>query len=290
MKPSPDNAAPSRTAATRALALVRSGYDRHSVAALAALFVVYTAVGVNWFHLLDFSRGMDWLLGGIWLFMTATLCWDVRPRRDLPLALVAMLGGLVIEAWGTHTRLWTYFTLERPPVWILPAWPVAALTVDRIARVFDTLLPRLPERALYWTVMPVFVAAMTHFAWPTIDLWTTRVVVLLMVAVTLSSPRKRPDLVLFIAGVALGLFLEYWGTTRRCWTYYTHQLPPPVAVFAHGFASVAFARGVWLLRSRFGQRALAAGSGGYRPSATGSSQPEPVAGGTSAGEHRARES
>ena len=43
-------------------------------------------------------------------------------------------------------------------------------------------------------------------------------------------------------GTALGYFLELWGTTRECWTYYTQATPPVIAAFAHGFASVAFGR------------------------------------------------
>jgi hypothetical protein len=46
----------------------------------------------------------------------------------------------------------------------------------------------------------------------------------------------------FIAGTALGYFLELWGTTRECWTYYTGQTPPLFAVLAHGMAAVAFWR------------------------------------------------
>jgi hypothetical protein len=46
----------------------------------------------------------------------------------------------------------------------------------------------------------------------------------------------------FLAGTGLGYFLERWGTTRECWTYYTHQTPPLFAVFAHGLAAVAFWR------------------------------------------------
>ena len=52
-----------------------------------------------------------------------------------------MIGGLVIEAWGTQTLLWTYYTAERPPLWIIPAWPIASLTIDRLARLADRLLP-----------------------------------------------------------------------------------------------------------------------------------------------------
>ena len=47
---------------------------------------------------------------------------------------------------------------------------------------------------------------------------------------------------LFLAGTSVGVFLEYWGTCRQCWTYYTHQVPPPIAVVAHGFAALAFNR------------------------------------------------
>jgi hypothetical protein len=51
----------------------------------------------------------------------------------------------------------------------------------------------------------------------------------------------------FIAGSGLGYFLELWGTTRACWTYYTQQTPPLFAVLAHGMAAVAFWRGKRIL-------------------------------------------
>lgn len=238
------------------------GYDRNSVGALLALFLVYSAVGVNWFHLLDLSRGMDWLLVGIWAWMTALLCWDVRPRRDLPLVLVAMGGGLVIEGWGTQTGLWRYFTDERPPLWILPAWPVAALAIDRLGRWIEPLVPRRGEALLYAVGVPAFVVWMTAFLWPAIDRWMSWVVVALMVGVTLTPGPRRAEVVLFLAGCLLGVFLEYWGTSRRCWTYYTGEVPPAVAVFAHGFASLAFQRGTRLLhwlrhgRSLVGHRSV----------------------------------
>ena len=47
-------------------------------------------------------------------------------------------------------------------------------------------------------------------------------------------------LLVFAAGAGLGYFLELWGTTRECWTYYTLQTPPLFAVLAHGAAAVAF--------------------------------------------------
>lgn len=231
-----------------AIATLRRGYDRHSVIALAVLFAVYTAVGVNWFHLLDLSRGMDWLLAGIWVFMTAVLCWDIRPQRDVPLVIVAFFGGLVIEAWGTQTALWRYFTAERPPVWILPAWPVAALTIDRIYRMLEALTPQIRLGWAYTVGVPLFIVAMTRFLWPSIHLSWSQIVVGLMIAVLLTPGDRREEVLLFAAGSMLGIFLEYWGTSRRCWTYYTHQVPPIEAIFAHGFASLAFLRGTRLLK------------------------------------------
>jgi len=53
---------------------------------------------------------------------------------------------------------------------------------------------------------------------------------------------QKAMLLTFIAGSILGYFLELWGTTRLCWSYYTLQTPPIFAVLAHGMAAVAFWR------------------------------------------------
>ena len=58
---------------------------------------------------------------------------------------------------------------------------------------------------------------------------------------------RRLALLTFAAGAGLGYFLERWGTTRECWTYYTGQTPPLFAVLAHGMAAVAFWRARLLL-------------------------------------------
>ncbi|MCB9763331.1 MAG: hypothetical protein H6739_26430 [Alphaproteobacteria bacterium] len=225
------------------------GFTPASLGALAALMGVYVFVFIRWNHLIDWALGMDWLLAVIWITMTGLLVWNVDPKRDLPLVLVAACGGLVIEWWGTNTRLWEYFTRERPPPWIIPAWPVAAVAVDRLALMLDARLPSLPKGVLaaaYWTMVPAFVVGMGAFLWPSVHETSSKVVLALMVGVTLTPGALRRDVVLFFAGAGLGVFLEYWGTSRACWTYYTAQVPPPVAVVAHGFASLAFARGVAL--------------------------------------------
>lgn len=224
---------------------LRSGYDRRSAVALLAVAVTCLAVAVNWWHLIDWDAGMDWLLAGIWVFMTLLLTWRVDPRRDLPLVLVGGLGGAVIEWWGTQSVLWVYYTDERPPAWILPAWPISALAIVRIHEMLRRAAPVLERLgAAYWLVVPGFVALMTRFLWVRIEVPASQVVVALMVLVTVVGARPRRDLSLFLAGAALGVFLEYWGTSRRCWTYYTGEVPPVEAALAHGFATLSFARGV----------------------------------------------
>jgi len=65
---------------------------------------------------------------------------------------------------------------------------------------------------------------------------------LLVALLTLMPTDQHYALLTFLAGAGLGYFLELWGTTRQCWTYYTFQTPPFFAVLAHGMAAVAFWR------------------------------------------------
>ena len=70
-----------------------------------------------------------------------------------------------------------------------------------------------------------------------------RLAALALCAFLILTPVDARAMVLtFIAGAGLGYFLELWGTTRACWTYYTAETPPLFAVLAHGMAAVAFWR------------------------------------------------
>ena len=222
-------------------------YDRRSAWTAVALVVGYVGMGAAYNRYIDLSRGMDWLLLGIWLYMTAVLCWAIEPRRDVVRAVVGLGGGLFIEAWGTVTEIWHYFTAERPPLWIIPAWPVAALAIDRMSKGVEHLLQvaGIGERGLrilWWLLLPPFTLYFAQFAWHTADLWATRIAFVFMAVVLVWPGRTRQDVALFLAGAGLGIFLEYWGTSRYCWTYYTREIPPMEAVLAHGFAAVAFQR------------------------------------------------
>ena len=87
---------------------------------------------------------MDWLLLGIFGFMSITIIANAELKRDALIVFVGICGGLAIESWGTQTNIWHYYTAERPPLWIIPAWPIASLSIDRIARFLDYGLRRTP--------------------------------------------------------------------------------------------------------------------------------------------------
>ena len=249
-------------------------------------------------------RYIDWLLIGIFLFMSLTIVARANLRRDGLIVLVATIGGLVIEAWGTQTNLWFYYTSERPPLWIVPAWPIATLCIDRITRVLDYLTTKytkehkgkdiVPEflttkdteehegrdnasaiglphphpsplgrggigkrifKTLYWLTFVLFLGLMLSFVAPTFNKPYTILALLLCGLLILTPTDHRLTLLVFVAGAGLGYFLELWGTTRECWTYYTHQTPPLFAVLAHGMAAVAFWRTGLILKMlgrRFG--------------------------------------
>jgi hypothetical protein len=188
---------------------------------------------------------MDWLLLGIFFFMSLLIMAGADLRVDWKIVLIGMVGGLVIEAWGTQTLLWTYFTAERPPLWIIPAWPIASLSIDRLVRLLNLSLSTTNKRTyaiLYWLLFGGFFLLMLYFVAPTFDKSLTVASLCLVVFLILTPPDHRLAVLTFVAGSGLGYFLERWGTTRECWTYYTHQTPPFFAVVAHGMAAVAFWR------------------------------------------------
>ena len=199
---------------------------------------------------------MDWLLLGIFFFMSLTIVARADLRTDGLIVLVGTVGGLVIEAWGTQTNLWFYYTNERPPLWIIPAWPIATLSIDRITRTLSYFLPKGYQRIykiLYWLTFAIFSALMLIFVSPTFNKSYTILAILLCAILILTPTDYRQTFLIFIAGAGLGYFLELWGTTRQCWTYYTFQTPPLFAVLAHGMAAVAFWR-VGLVLKMLGAR------------------------------------
>ncbi|MCA9645838.1 MAG: hypothetical protein KC492_34340, partial [Myxococcales bacterium] len=121
------------------------GYSWKSLVTLTLIVLVGSSVGYSWSDLVD-ANGVDALLLGTWIWMTLMLCWRVSPRWDLLLLVSGLAGGGIIEWWGTTTQLWTYFTRERPPLWILPAWPIAAISIDRMALFYSAAWQRIEWR------------------------------------------------------------------------------------------------------------------------------------------------
>ncbi len=207
---------------------------------------------------------MDWLLLGVFLFMSITIVARANLKTDVLIIFVGFCGGLAIESWGTQTNIWHYYTAERPPLWIIPAWPIASLSIDRIARFLNLMVERVTRRSaptfhfslftvLYWLTFASFLTFMLVFVSPTFDKSYTWLALILCILLIITPTDHRFALLTFIAGTGLGYFLELWGTTRECWTYYTLQKPPLFAVLAHGMAAVAFWRAGLLVKLVFGK-------------------------------------
>jgi hypothetical protein len=255
------------------------GWTRHSYYLLSGFLLICGLIIYIWWPLakevlayIDWSGPwwltFDWLLVGIWLAMSLLIMAKANLKSDARIVFVGFVGGLVIESWGTQTNLWFYYTAERPPLWIIPAWPIAALATDRLTRLLNHGVMKLAQlysrklgnwagepppnypicgkeqfsQFIYWPIFGVFSILMLLFVAHTFDKSLTLMAILLCALLILSPTDYRMATLIFIAGAGLGYFLELWGTTRECWTYYTHQTPPLFAVLAHGMASVAFWR------------------------------------------------
>src|SRR5512136_1642089 len=103
----------------------RSSYFLMSAlaATLFVIIVVWWPLVVENLGYIDPARPlwaqMDWLLLGIFAVMSLLIMAGADLKVDILIILVGAAGGLVIESWGTRTELWMYFTLERPPLWII---------------------------------------------------------------------------------------------------------------------------------------------------------------------------
>jgi hypothetical protein len=263
-----------------ALGWTRASYTLMSVFLLTVFLIVYIwwPLAEEYLSYVDWQGPwwwyIDWLLIGIFLVMSLLIMAGADLRADVLIIFVGLVGGLVIESWGTQTEIWTYYTDERPPLWIIPAWPIASLSIDRLVIILNqfiiestkitkghkekfNLLPlRVPSWMVivfYWLIFAIFFALMLFFVWPTLDKSLTIMALILVGFLILTPTDQRIAILTFIAGSGLGYFLERWGTTRLCWTYYTLETPPLFAVLAHGMAAVAFWRTALVLELMLGK-------------------------------------
>ncbi len=245
----------------RAVRLLR--WRRASYLLLASIAATLTLMVALWWPLVGeyfstwdpqqpFWSQLDWPLGAIFAFMVLLIMREADLHKDGMVLLIGLGGGLLLESWGTRTHLWTYYTQERPPLWILPAWPIASLAIDRLRRLLGSWTAAWPERLFsraYWPMFGTFFAIMFVFVRPTLDRSFTVMALATVALLALTTTKRRLAVQCFAAGAALGYFLEYWGTTRECWTYYNSAAPPLFAVLAHGVAAVAFWRAGEMVRA-----------------------------------------
>jgi hypothetical protein len=237
---------------------------------VTVILIVYIwwPLAVEYFAYVDWSSAwwhyIDWLLLGIFAFMSITIMARANLKTDLLIVFVGICGGLAIESWGTQTNLWFYYTDERPPLWIIPAWPIASLSIDRITRSLNWMIEKVSKRIqltipyspfsiFYWLTFASFLTIMLVFVAPTFDKSFTWLALILCILLIITPTDHRFALFTFIAGSGLGYYLELWGTTRQCWIYYTYQTPPLFAVLAHGMAAVAFWRAGLILKMLWGR-------------------------------------
>jgi hypothetical protein len=268
------------TVLRRALSLF--GWTRHSSILLGGFLLTIFLVVYVWWPLaeevlshIDWNGPwwlyMDWLLVGVFLFMALTIISRADMKTDGLIVFVGVCGGLAVESWGTQTNLWHYYTAERPPLWIIPAWPIASLSINRITRFLLFLTTKVTKgtkgfngktfvdfvpfvvKILYWITFASFLGLMLIFVAPTFDKSFTWLSLALCILLIFTPTDHRFALLTFIAGSGLGYYLELWGTTRQCWTYYTYQTPPLFAVLAHGMGAVAFWRAGFMVKMIWGR-------------------------------------
>lgn len=160
------------------------------------------------------------------LFLTArALSLAAAPAKDCLIVLMVSCSGYLAETWGTHSGLWTYYTGEKPPLWIIPAWSMGALVVKNIAhRAGETggVLANLNSDRLYRAWVVLFYCIFIPFIAAKLSAAECILPVVLTAAVLFPGRehRKRDISVLF-AGAFCVVWADLWGTTNHCWTYHT---------------------------------------------------------------------
>lgn len=168
------------------------------------------------------------LLGEMALFSAILLVtWreipaTTRPRRDAWIVVLGAALGWAAEAWGTRTGVWRYYTGERPPLWIVPVWPLGALLVERLSDRFK----RGPAPAgRYWALAALAYGIFLAFTAPWLGTPAGLAAAALVAAALTVGVEPEEEFWPLAAGMACVFFADLWGTTNDCWRYYAHRLP-----------------------------------------------------------------
>jgi hypothetical protein len=147
-----------------------------------------------------------------------------RPAHQAAVVCVAAALGWAAEAWGTRLGLWTYYTGETPPLWIVPAWSLGALVIEHLAERARARWGRLPS-AFYWTTAAAALAVIVGFSGPRLGRPAAWAVPIAAAAALAARSGEDDDFWILAAGFGAVFFADLWGTTNGCWEYYRHGLP-----------------------------------------------------------------
>ncbi len=168
------------------------------------------------------------LFACIMVITLRTVPVGAEPARDGFIVLSASVYGYIAEAWGTRSGLWIYYTGEKPPLWIIPAWFIGALVIERLSRQTVKITSRLAENSLndwlYRAWIFVFSCVFISFSAKSI-LTPAGILTTLLLAITLFSSRKqrRRDTAVLFTGMVCVFFADLWGTTNNCWIYHVQE-------------------------------------------------------------------
>jgi len=220
-------------------------FQRHGKIYLAAVLLVFAALGILRADLIAGAFNMAAanlrsggttamktlaemaLLGGIAALTLYAVPLYSEPGRDCLIVATASLYGYLAESWGVNAGLWSYYTGEKPPLWIIPAWPLGALVIDRLSRKAtekNTALPfaRQAARWLYPAWVITFYCVFTPFLALKLGV-PASIPPLLLAALVLfpGTDRRQADAAVLFTGTACVFWADLWGVTNHCWAYYT---------------------------------------------------------------------
>ena len=181
------------------------------------------AGGASRWHLL----GEAALFAAILAFTIWIIPRRARPGHDAAVLAAGLAAGWLAECWGTRLGLWSYYTSEQPPLWVVPAWGLGCLAVERTAQTLqERCLGRIRSRALelgYWVLAVSAMLYCAAFSWPWRGQAGTMAAWLVLAGALFWRPRPGSDFWPLATGIVCVSAADLWGTTNGCWRYYVQD-------------------------------------------------------------------
>ena len=166
------------------------------------------------------------LFAGILLYTLRVIPERADLRKDALRVALGFAAGYLAEAWGTRLGLWRYYTGEKPPLWIVPAWPLGALVIDRTAARWAPAFERMSasmRKGLYAAGIVLVLAFFFLMTSPLLSHPSTWAVLAVMLWALLWRYSPERDLPILAAGFVCVIFADTWGTTNNCWHYWLEK-------------------------------------------------------------------